>query len=508
MYPCRTLDTGAEISTFLDRTIENTVEHNPFVEDYKRAQETFSRIFNSLATFPTTIYFLNEDFMLKKNHQGRILFRGARVLRLICNQLIFNGEQDAVKFPDQQIVLHMWLKYIDKNIQLPRRIILVEMLLGILWSLSANVSLVPLFVNACFPSTILSWLSSKLGNIDKKMKFHALCMIYNYVRHEKGAEALNLLGAAEILNSRRNDLIKSMDESESSIVFDITLALLYQPENINDETLKIEPILEELFSKTSSASKNTGLRYGVLPLTEFLLAFNILFINEEVIHKSLEKTIDMNFFPDLFLNTRNLDTLTQILLLNIIYRMTLLTNIKHKLDQNEMFVNKLNDLKNQNIQQIALPKYTVDMQSAINGILRNLGKIEQNPEMDASLKKAFRQYSKSKKKKVMISYTHANEGFCKALVNELKKDSQMDVWVDYERIQEINSHAFKYIEHAMNVADKVICILTKDYFASQSCESELSYAINDLKLITKDALIEAAPGISVWGGSAPDFPKC
>ena len=247
--------TGAEISSFLDRTIENAAEYNPFKGNHKQARELFSRIFNSLATFPTTIYFLNDDFMLKNDSHGRILFWGARVLQLTCYGLIFNSEKDAAKFPEQQIVLQMWLKYIDKNIQMSSRTILVEMLLGILWNLSANVSLVPFFVDTCFPSTVLSWLSRKIWNIDGKTIFRALCMVYNFARHDKGADALNLLGTTELLKHREHVLRKLTDSPDASTVFDITLALLYQPENIDDETLKIEPILKDLLSKTLSTSR-------------------------------------------------------------------------------------------------------------------------------------------------------------------------------------------------------------------------------------------------------------
>lgn len=485
---------GKEIIQFLDRTIQNVGEHDPLVNDHKRAQETFTRIFNSLATFPTTIYFLNDDFMMNKSHQAHILFWGARVLSLTCAKSIFYSERDAAKFPDQQIVLQMWLKYIDKNIQLSCYSNLVKVLLGILHNLSANVSLVPIFVDACFPSTILSWLSQKLWNINKTMTFNALCMIYNYARHDKGAEALNSLGAIQLLTERRPILAKLIDKPESSIMFDITLALLCEPENINDQTLKIETILKELLSKTLLASQNSKLIYGSLPLREFFLAFNILFINEEAIRRTLKQTIDdkpidTNFFSNLLLNTSDLDALAQILLLNVIYRMTSLENIQHQLDQNQLFINKLNDLKNRNSQNIALPRYTASMDTAINGILRNIGKMETSPKMEAELKKAFHSYSISTKKKVMISYTHENSGFCKALVDQLKKNPQINVWVDYEQLTEVNDDSHEHIVRAMQLADKVICILTKDYFASGPCKSELGYAVKRLKLIETNALI-------------------
>jgi len=89
----------------------------------------------------------------------------------------------------------------------------------------------------------------------------------------------------------------------------------------------------------------------------------------------------------------------------------------------------------------------------------------------------------------MVSYSHENGGFCKALVDKLKKNSQLAVWVDYERLGKVNGDQYDHIVQAMKAADKVICILTKDYFASEPCKSELSYAFTRLKLTENDALI-------------------
>jgi hypothetical protein len=189
------------------------------------------------------------------------------------------------------------------------------------------------------------------------------------------------------------------------------------------------------------------------------------------------------------MNTPNLDALTQTLLLNIIYRMTSIKNLKHELDQNQAFLNKLKELKNQNMKNIYLPKYTVNLLVAVNGILRNLGKIERSSEKEALLQDVFPDHSTSIQKKVMVSYSHQNHGFCKALVDKLKKNLQLSIWVDYERLDEANGDPHEHIVQAMKAADKVICILTKDYFASEPCKSELGYAIGQLELTKKDALI-------------------
>ena len=190
------------------------------------------------------------------------------------------------------------------------------------------------------------------------------------------------------------------------------------------------------------------------------------------------------------MDTPNLDDLAQILLLNIIYRMTSIKDYKHELDQNQAFLKKLKDLNSQSMQNIYLPKHTEKLQVAVNGILRNLGKMERIS--DALPQLVFPDYSTSLTKKVLVSYQGENRGFCKALVDKLKK-SKIDVWVAYERLEEADSSQHHLIAEAMEAADRMICILTKDYFASAECQWELEYAINRQKT-TKNYIIPIRVG--------------
>ncbi|CAF1339487.1 unnamed protein product [Adineta ricciae] len=485
-------DIGSEIDSFLQKSLLDAEKHDPFGEDHKRAQMTFSRVFNSLATFPTTIYFLDKGFMLKNSNHARILFWAARILLIASCRRLFNTEQDAVKFPQQQIVLQMWLKYVDENTQSFNYTNLIPMLLAIFQNLSANVGLVPLFVDACFPSTVVSWLSSITWMLNDKLQLIPLTIIYNFARHKSGVDALNQLGTIEILQIRQPFFKSNTARPDANTLYHITLALLYKPENINHESVEIEAILKELLSKTLFTFQDPKLTYGILPLREFFLAFNILFINEELITKTLEQTvdgksIDANFFMDMFTNTLKEDILAQTLLLNIMYRITSTKSFRHQVKENHVFVNTLKKLKSKSMKNIYLPRYTVDLLTAVNGILRNLNMKEQS-STDKSVKmKVFSNQSNSIKKKVMISYSHQNKGFCKALSSKLEEDSQLSIWADWKRSG--HNYAWKDIGTNMDKADVIICIVTQDYVGSQNCMCEFRYAIEDLDMKSKNGLI-------------------
>ncbi|CAF1649215.1 unnamed protein product [Adineta ricciae] len=463
-------DIDSEIDSFLQKSLLDAEKHDPFGDDHKRAQMTFSRVFNSLATFPTTIYFLDKGFMLKNSKHARILFWAAKILLIASTRRLFNTEQDAVKFPQQQIVLQMWLKYVDENTQSFYYTNLIPMLLTIFQNLSANVGLVPLFVDACFPSTVVSWLSSINWMLNNELQLFPLSIIYNLARHNRG-------------NKNRAD---------ADTLYYNTLALLYKPENVHDEAVEIEPILKQLLSKTLSAFRDPKLTYGTLHLREFFLAFNILFINEELITKTLKQTvdgksIDANFFMDMFTSTLKEDILAQTLLLNIMYRITSTKSFKHQIKENHVSMNTLKKLKSKSMKNIYLPRYTVDLLTAVNGILRNLNMKEQSSTNKPEKKEAFSNQSNLIKKKVMISYSHQNSGFCKTLSSKLEEDSQLSIWTDSKRSG--HNYVWKDIATAMDNADVIICIVTQDYVGSESCMGEFRYAIEDLDMKSKNGLI-------------------
>ncbi|CAF1536758.1 unnamed protein product, partial [Didymodactylos carnosus] len=86
----------------------------------------------------------------------------------------------------------------------------------------------------------------------------------------------------------------------------------------------------------------------------------------------------------------------------------------------------------------------------------------------------------NKRPLIMISYSHANAQFCKQLVNEFKKhDKQLDIWVDFMYSHFID--IWEEIASAIEKADIVLFLLSKDYFDSKSCRQEVAYATDTLR---------------------------
>jgi hypothetical protein len=82
---------------------------------------------------------------------------------------------------------------------------------------------------------------------------------------------------------------------------------------------------------------------------------------------------------------------------------------------------------------------------------------------------------------IFISYSRQDAEFVKQLTEKLEENG-LDVWIDWEDIP-YSSNWWEEISQAITGASAFVCILSDDYFKSETCRAELKLAEQDNKRI-------------------------
>jgi hypothetical protein len=135
-----------------------------------------------------------------------------------------------------------------------------------------------------------------------------------------------------------------------------------------------------------------------------------------------------------------------------------------------------------------VPKYIENIQKAADGILCNINNNDQTnipsvtiserrkSAVDALLPRTLT----GTKPLIMISYAHSDNDVCSQLYNELVKHNQrFGIWIDWKNSK--TGYLWGKIADGIADANVILCLLSKKYYESTSCQQEFVYAHDHLK---------------------------
>ncbi|CAF1138958.1 unnamed protein product [Didymodactylos carnosus] len=325
-------------------------------------------------------------------------------------------------------------------------------------------------------------------------------IVYNTARHYQGAQILRDQQAGDHLAMYKKQVIekhgKEIDAAETAeinLYQSMTTALMLEPEEIKKDEKTTNNILDTILDLTIEASQSATLRTNtLLHISELLVVLTKIFVNDDVVdyvlkHAQVENHIlvqsRVQFFCDLLIRTKidnqndNLLQLTCITLFNILWSISFNDKYQTEMKQNELFVSAIkataeNGNNEELFAQNSFQKHLSSIKKAADGILFNLN-LEKVSKLPTT-------YSTNASPSIFISYSHGDKVFCKNLIDTLQQSSKKThFWVDFLNINSAVVHSddlWEQIAEAIEKADAIILIISKNYYDSKSCRQELSYA--------------------------------
>ncbi|CAF1077800.1 unnamed protein product [Didymodactylos carnosus] len=371
-------------------------------------------------------------------------------------------------------------------------------LLGLLWNLVDKTVLIPFFVDIGYPKAFLQWMA--MSTSKRKYTRSLMPSVYNIARHYQGAQALRDQKAGDHLAMYKKQVIEKYGNKIDATVTakinlyqSMTTALMLEPEEIKKDEKTTNNILDTILDLTIEASQSATLRTNtLLHISELLVVLTKIFVNDDVVDYILKYAQVKNhilsqsrvqFFCDLLIRTKidnqnnSLLQLTCITLFNILWSISFNDKYQTEMKQNELFVSAIkttaeNENNDELFAQNSFQKHLSSIKKAADGILFNL-----NLETVSKLPTT---HSTNANPSIFISYSHGDKVFCKNLIDVLQPSSkQTHFWVDFLNINSAVVHSddlWEQIAEAIEKADAIILIISKNYYDSKSCRQELSYA--------------------------------
>ncbi|CAF1287187.1 unnamed protein product [Didymodactylos carnosus] len=208
-----------------------------------------------------------------------------------------------------------------------------------------------------------------------------------------------------------------------------------------------EHVCDVIFIFLQSAYQNSKQTYKGVPITMILKGLVSLSKNDliqEIFSKSDEK---LNLFLEM--------TDKYPVVYDILWAFSFNSIIKQKLKQNEIFIDKINKLRN----TLNHDNVTRKM---ICGILWNLG------YKDEDSNNGMRPI----KFDIMISYSHQEKALCQSIHEQLLQ-RKFRVWIDYA---EIYGNLMDSMAHGIETSNTILVCMSESYKRSNYCRAEAQYA--------------------------------
>jgi hypothetical protein len=271
-----------------------------------------------------------------------------------------------------------------------------------------------------------------------------------------------------------------------------TLVLLATPEEIKNDSKRMNDVLDKLLEKVYHASISLDHRAnGELHLSELLIVFVKLFNDDRTLDYIMEQSkVDLHassttefFINQLFyyyFEISDKDPLKQATctaLVNILWSVSFQEKHKQKLkNAGKKFKELIQNLTREINQKISpnqyVPSYIENIQKAATGLLFNID------ELTHSVSGTSTVLNKNRTPMIMISYSHENSEFCKQLYNEILKRGH-HIWIDFKFLK--TGDLWEQIAAGMKCADVIVCLISEDYCKSKSCRWEATYALDKLQ---------------------------
>ncbi|UJR37659.1 hypothetical protein I4U23_030355 [Adineta vaga] len=437
----------------------------------------------------------------------------AYALRIIIVDIQFTIEFIIFKkneLQNQVPIIHLLLEYVDRHKQNFDHVERHETLIAILrliWTLVDDTMLVPNMIETKCQDYVLQWTAME----DLSLDIQQICIhiIHNLARHEKGAKVLNNANCITILKDFKRRILDpnktNQDELyiELRLLYCMAISLLTEPKENREDLDNLRKILDQLMQCAVDAGQALNNKSGGFHVSEPVVVLTKLCVHDEILKyvlnesnvQRMEAKTKVEFFCQLLIKFRaavateeELDQLTLIALFNILWSISFHDEYVDELKSNFKFLLTVKSLAADDaagsVDQY-VPNHMSSIPKAAQGILWNLD--EDNPARptrSAAIESKVTTSDQPKtnainRTRVMVSYSHADQEFCRQLVDTLKKDNRLDVWVDFAYCH--TEDFWEEIGEAIEKANVVLLLMSKDYQDSKSCRQEVMYAKDSLK---------------------------
>ena len=440
----------------------------------------YEAMFESNPAYARTVCFRSFDMLslplidqfLKQDDSSDLDELIAFILRAIL--LRIQSTTDSVVFKrnelqQQSSIIGSLMQYVDRNVfaygdQNTSRTL--DRILSFVWDLTDETILVPNLIEAGCHSFALKWISN--SNISLKIREPCLHILHNVARHEKGVKALNDEHCLLILREFKSRVIDPNRDNPADIYTELPLlyamvfSLLTEAKETPEDLNNLRKILDQLMQLAINAGQEESSKHGGFHVSEPVVVLTKLCVHDEILNYVLNESSVRNrqaksnveFFCEMVIKFRgaiagddDLDQLTLIALLNIVWSISFHDQYQNQLKSNTKLLMTIKSLANDDgearIEQY-VPHHMSSVPKAASGILWNLD--EDNPGKEnrsvVSHRRALfllahaapapapptqkkeeevEERTVSNRMRVMVSYCHADSEFCHQLVDALKK---------------------------------------------------------------------------------------
>jgi hypothetical protein len=297
-------------------------------------------------------------------------------------------------------------------------------------------------------------------------------------------------------NLHTSEVIKAFQSINQNVKINIacytTLVLLATPEEIKNDSKRMNDVLDKLLEKVYNASVSSDHRAdGELHLSELLIVFVKLFNDDRTLNYIMEHSkVDLHapstteFFINQLLyyyfEISDQDPLKQATctaLVNILWSVSFQEKYKQQLKgAGTKFKELIQNLTTKTDQKVSpnqyVPRYIENIQKAATGLLFNIDELTHSESGTSTV------LDENQNPTIMISYSHEDSEFCKQLYNEILRRGY-DIWIDFKFLK--TGDLWEQIAAGMKRANVIICLMSEDYCKSKSCRWEATYALDKLQ---------------------------
>ena len=439
---------------------------------------------------------------------------------------------------NQKQTISLLMNYVDENKKTIKEYLtkhIVTKILTLIWNLADNTILIPTLIEINCHTYFLKWLS--LTYLPIEIHQMILHILHNIARHDQGVVALNDGNCLSILRYFKQLRMDPNKENQNELytdlrfIYSMILSYLIEPKDNREDLKDIKNILDRLLQLIIDAGQADNNKNEGFHVSEPLVVLTKLFVHDDILKYVLNESLVVGLqtktkteffiyllfkFRGALASTNDLDQLTLSALVNLLWSISFHPEYTEELKSNSKFLMTIKSLTNNDglswVTQY-VPKHMSTIPKAANGILFNLQ--EANPmrsfkstaiqkidediapmaekshcrrETDSILAPAVKPSESSEKKEaektvqqihVMVSYCHADKDICRQIVEALQKDNHLHVWVDF--IYCHSEDLWEEIAEAIEKADVILFLMSKDYQDSKSCRQEVMYSKDSLK---------------------------
>ena len=481
----------------LNKLVSSVDLQTIFQNDPTYARTIFYQSFDLLKLSMITDFLQDESSTVLSSHIALILRTIIDRIDSSVGYILFAKNSLEHQLP----TIRSLIQYVDRNKHNSDNSEAVDTILRFVGNLVDNTILVPALIEAGLSDHVLIWIS--FTDLPMNVIHSCLHIIYDLARHEYGVKTLNDVNCLAILKDFKQRILNPNQDDYSEfytnlrLLYCMILSSLTEPKENREDLDKLQKTLDLLMQFVVDAGKSDTGQYGGFHVSEPLIVLTKLFVHDEILKYVLNESKVVNMktnsklkficyltikFRGALAGTNELDQLTLTALLNLLWSVSFHSEYVDELKSNSKFLLTVKSLANDDgeawVEQY-VPKYMSIVPKAANGILFNLQEFNPGRAAKSIAVPGTEAEKKVQQIHVMVSYCHADKDICRQIVEALQKDNHLHVWVDF--IYCHSEDLWEEIAEAIEKADVILFLMSKDYQDSKSCRQEVMYSKDSLK---------------------------